>query len=358
MMPAFDEWTDRVHPFVDGRDLRSLRSRRVRVEDKGAIMAFHWRGARDEEAALAHVEEIAAEAEKAGLATHWGRKVLEVRPPVPVDKGIPVRELVRSSGVTRAIYGGDDVTDLDAFAALDDLVEAGDLEMAIRVGIRSDDGPRAIVERADIAVDGPQGFASLLTVLAESLTARRRALRRLPPYHRAALGVARPPTLGAVSVLAADAEGDTTLLGVALGWWAHRGGRRRLDGPGRAALGRDRPPARRRPARTRAAARGRSRADGAEPPVAARPAHARGRRPRARAAAGARGGHGLPPHPRAGAGGPQARAVTAIEDRDGVRFYMERTSPLRPTRLVRAPGLRKLDPGLERAAARAEGARR
>ena len=168
MMPAFEEWTDRVHAFVDDRDLRSLRSRRVRVEDKGAIMAFHWRGAPDEEAALAHVEDIAAEAEKAGLATHWGRKVLEVRPPVPVDKGIPVRELVRSSGVTRAIYGGDDVTDLDAFAALDALVEAGDLEMAIRVGVRSDDGPKAIVERADITVDGPQGFASLLTVLAES----------------------------------------------------------------------------------------------------------------------------------------------------------------------------------------------
>ena len=39
----------------------------------------------------------------------------------------------------------------------------------------------------------------------------------------------------------------------------------------------------------------------------------------------------------------QASAVAAIEDRDGVRFYMERTPPLKPTRLVRTPGLRKLD---------------
>jgi hypothetical protein len=36
----------------------------------------------------------------------------------------------------------------------------------------------------------------------------------------------------------------------------------------------------------------------------------------------------------------QASAVTAIEERDGVRFYVERTSPLKPMRLVRTPGFR------------------
>lgn len=36
----------------------------------------------------------------------------------------------------------------------------------------------------------------------------------------------------------------------------------------------------------------------------------------------------------------QASAVVAIEERDGARFYVERTSPLRPIRLVRTPGFR------------------
>ncbi|HET9104565.1 MAG TPA: hypothetical protein VFN55_14510 [Solirubrobacteraceae bacterium] len=36
----------------------------------------------------------------------------------------------------------------------------------------------------------------------------------------------------------------------------------------------------------------------------------------------------------------QSSAVTAIEGRDGVRFYVERTSPLQPIRLVRTPGFR------------------
>jgi len=41
----------------------------------------------------------------------------------------------------------------------------------------------------------------------------------------------------------------------------------------------------------------------------------------------------------------QPGAVAAIEGRDGARFYIERTSPFRPTRIVRAPGLRKLEGG-------------
>jgi|SRR5579884_568448 len=36
----------------------------------------------------------------------------------------------------------------------------------------------------------------------------------------------------------------------------------------------------------------------------------------------------------------QASAVTAIEERDGARFYVERTSPFQPIRLVRTPGFR------------------
>jgi hypothetical protein len=40
----------------------------------------------------------------------------------------------------------------------------------------------------------------------------------------------------------------------------------------------------------------------------------------------------------------QEKAVTAIEDRDGVRFYVERTSPLKPIELVRTPGLTAVYP--------------
>jgi trehalose 6-phosphate phosphatase len=166
-IPAFATWTEPVHRFVADRDDSELRRLRVRIEDKGPIMAFHWRGAPDEDQARTRVEAIAGEAEAEGLAIHWGRKVLEIRPPVPISKGRAVNELVRRAGARTALFGGDDATDLDAFDALDTLVEAGELDSAVRVGVRSDEGPAAIVERADVVVDGTTGFLDVLEALAE-----------------------------------------------------------------------------------------------------------------------------------------------------------------------------------------------
>jgi hypothetical protein len=39
-----------------------------------------------------------------------------------------------------------------------------------------------------------------------------------------------------------------------------------------------------------------------------------------------------------------ASAVTAVEERDGVRFYVEHNSPFQPTQLLRTPGFRKNEP--------------
>ena len=43
----------------------------------------------------------------------------------------------------------------------------------------------------------------------------------------------------------------------------------------------------------------------------------------------------------------QDSAVRAIEERDGVTFFVERTSPVRPLRLVRTPGFRREVPSLD-----------
>jgi trehalose 6-phosphate phosphatase len=166
LVPAFATWADRVREFSLGKDSPELRMMRVRIEDKGPIVAFHWRGAREEAAALTRIQAIAAEAEDAGFFTHWGRKVLEVRPPVQIDKGQAVRELLRRTPVRAATFGGDDATDLDVFDVLGDLRSEGVLDAAVCVGVRSDEGPPAIVERADIVVDGTPGFVQVLEVLA------------------------------------------------------------------------------------------------------------------------------------------------------------------------------------------------
>src|SRR3954471_19691920 len=166
LVPAFATWKDRVQDFALGKDSAELRMMRVRIEDKGAIVAFHWRGARDEAAALTAVQAIAAEAEGSGLLTHWGRKVVEIRPPVPINKGQAVRELLRRSPVRAVVFGGDDATDLDVYDLLGELREEGALDTAVCVGVLSDEGPAAIVDRADLVVDGTAGFVQVLEILA------------------------------------------------------------------------------------------------------------------------------------------------------------------------------------------------
>lgn len=162
---AFKSWEKQVKQFAAERDTPELRGLRVRIEDKGPIVTFHWRGAPDEDAARTLLEGLAQEAETSGLATHWGRKVLEIRPPVPIDKGRAVRDLALRSDARTALFAGDDATDLDGFEALDALVAEGKLDAAVKVGVRSDEGPREIVERADLVVDGVEGFQAVLAAL-------------------------------------------------------------------------------------------------------------------------------------------------------------------------------------------------
>jgi trehalose 6-phosphate phosphatase len=163
--PEFGHWTRRVQEFARGVDADELQQLRVRFEDKDAIVAWHWRGAPDEEAAHAAVERIAQDAERGGFKPHWGRKVLEVRPPVRVDKGGAVQRLLREVDVDAALYAGDDTTDLDAFRALVQLRESGRITYAVRVGVRSDEGPPEIAEEADVVVEAGDGVRALLQSL-------------------------------------------------------------------------------------------------------------------------------------------------------------------------------------------------
>ncbi len=163
--PQVEPWVRRIQEFGREADTSDLRRLRVRIEDKGAIVAFHWRGAPDEDAARAAIDALAARAEAAGLRTQWGRKVLEVRPPVQIDKGAGIESFLAGTQVDTALYVGDDTTDLDAFRALTRLVEEGKLAHAVRVGVASDERPASLVDSVDMLVDGTAGVRELLSTL-------------------------------------------------------------------------------------------------------------------------------------------------------------------------------------------------
>jgi len=128
-------------------------------ERKPSSVAFHYRTAEDEEAAVATLRRVEERATALGLRTRWGRKVLEVLPPVEANKGTVVRRLIAEHGLSRALYAGDDATDLDAFHGLDGL------DVAVRVAVVSDEGPGELGRAADVVVHGPEALVELLAEL-------------------------------------------------------------------------------------------------------------------------------------------------------------------------------------------------
>jgi trehalose 6-phosphate phosphatase len=126
------------------------------VEVKGLAVAFHFRDRDDEAAAIRELDRIAETARDEGLVARYGRKVLEVLPPVASNKGTAVRRLLDERGLRRALAAGDDTTDLDAFAALDGL------DVAVRVAVASEESPAALVESADLVVGSTVEFLALL----------------------------------------------------------------------------------------------------------------------------------------------------------------------------------------------------
>jgi len=166
--PELLRWAPRIEAFRLESDTGELRRRRVRIEDKGTLIGYHWRGAADEQDARAAVDAVAAQAQQAGLEVHWGRKVMEVRPPVRIDKGLAVRQVLGERRYAAVLYVGDDATDLDAFHAVRELVQEGSVGQAICVGVSSEDGPAEIASEADLVVAGTEGVRQLLAALAGS----------------------------------------------------------------------------------------------------------------------------------------------------------------------------------------------
>jgi trehalose 6-phosphate phosphatase len=129
------------------------------VEVKGLAVAFHFRGRADEREAVRELDAIADSAREEGLVARYGRKILEVLPPVDSHKGTAVRRLLEEHGLRRALAAGDDTTDLDSFAALDGL------EVAVRVAVASAETPSALLEAADLVVGSTDEFLALLQAL-------------------------------------------------------------------------------------------------------------------------------------------------------------------------------------------------
>ena len=127
------------------------------VEDKGITFTIHYRNSPRADHARRYLEtQIVPKLERAGLAYNFGRMVLEVRPPVAVDKGAAVVRLKGRKRIDHLLFVGDDRSDLDAFR-----------ESTIRIAVNSAEAPRQLIQAADAVVSGPREVISMLEHLAD-----------------------------------------------------------------------------------------------------------------------------------------------------------------------------------------------
>jgi trehalose 6-phosphate phosphatase len=138
----------------------------VRVEHKGRAIGVHTREMGDSVTAFERLAEPLEElAARHGLLIEPGKNVLEIRAP-GFDKGDALRQLVAEKEIRSVIFAGDDLGDLPAFRAVEQLRGEGVPGLLICSASHEED---ALSELSDLVVDGPQGIADWLTRLADDL---------------------------------------------------------------------------------------------------------------------------------------------------------------------------------------------
>ena len=156
------------------RELPSLLARAdaadALVEEKGLAVAVHTRQLPDPQGARDRLlEPMRQLAEQHGLVLEPGRNVVEVRSS-SMSKGHAVRTFVAEQEAEGFLFVGDDLGDLDAFAAVEEMREQGSPTLLV---CSVSDEEFALAERADVLVHGPDGVLDLLRTLSADAARNR-----------------------------------------------------------------------------------------------------------------------------------------------------------------------------------------
>jgi len=135
----------------------------VVIERKGLALALHYRTSPTAEE---WIRGFCREAmRETGLVAHDTRYSVELRPPVELDKGDAMRELLDEHHPRAVAFFGDDLVDIPAVEAMRSY---GDIASAA-VFVDSLEGPRAFAEIADVVLSSPADAASALHAVLERL---------------------------------------------------------------------------------------------------------------------------------------------------------------------------------------------
>jgi trehalose 6-phosphate phosphatase len=142
----------------------------IRLEDKGATISIHYRSSPDAAAARQKILEAAKGILiRTDLTVAEGKKVVEIHPPLAVDKGMAVRKLAEEYQLKGIVCLGDDLTDVDAFGAVKELRQQRGL-LGLAIGVGGEEAPVELVSEADVLLPGPEAVSSFLQGLADEFS--------------------------------------------------------------------------------------------------------------------------------------------------------------------------------------------
>lgn len=143
----------------------------ILFEDKRYTGSIHYRLAPDRDDARARLLPILnAVVEDRGLRLTEGRLVFEIRPSIPMNKGVFVAGYLRVDPHAAAVFLGDDLTDVDGFAAVHAALVTGVVRAALNVGVTAAESPPEVIDVADVLINGPSQLAEALRLFADLVT--------------------------------------------------------------------------------------------------------------------------------------------------------------------------------------------
>lgn len=153
---------------IGARAAEDERLHGVIVENKQLSGSIHFRLTAEPDLShdilLAWARELAL---RHDLRVTEGRMVIEVRPPVDVNKGAALRRIIEERALMGMIFFGDDVTDMDGFRELTHLRDTRNFAGA-SIAVADPEARPEVVAAADAVLAGVDACVSLLNDLAEA----------------------------------------------------------------------------------------------------------------------------------------------------------------------------------------------
>jgi trehalose 6-phosphate phosphatase len=141
----------------------------VSLENKGLTVTIHYRLSPDVSAAERDILNfVKALAQAKNLRVIRGKMTVNLLPPVEINKGTAILDLIKGYNLQGGIYLGDDLTDVDAFRAIRNTSGAPNFH-GFAIAIVGSEMPEELVREADFTLNGVSDVERFLKWLSQNV---------------------------------------------------------------------------------------------------------------------------------------------------------------------------------------------